>query len=238
MQAVDERESCEGWVHRRPSGVEGNRRDLQFWVLGVEASCRGLVPLLRFRLGMSCPSPDDVVESAFLRVRIQLAAPHCRYSERETARLIELFGQPSQWARTLRNRLWISVSTAVGPFTGATETDLPVPCSYDLNVAATKYFHALDSEGSVPLSFRFRGTVIYPGRDGALRSCQVHRETEWVYWMPLRAWRRAMEEHYPDTGWIFLKRDVLDRLFAYRCEQGLSSWEETVNRLLPGGGWR
>ena len=40
---------------------------------------------------------------------------------------------------------WTHASANVRQFTGKMETVLPVPCTYDLNVAATKYFYALDN---------------------------------------------------------------------------------------------
>ena len=60
----------------------------------------------------------------------------------------------------------------VPSFTGATEFELPVPCTYDLEVAATKYLYALP-DGEVPLSFHFSGTVFYRGDDGRLQVALV-----------------------------------------------------------------
>ena len=44
-------------------------------------------------------------------------------------------------------------STTVQGFTGTTDVDLPLPCSYDFDVVGSRYLHAL-GDGSVPLSFR------------------------------------------------------------------------------------
>lgn len=170
-----------------------------------------------------------------LRAQIRLAATQRRYNARETRRLVELFGQPSQWSRTLRNGTWTQASTTVGPFTGIVETSLTVPCSFDLNVASTQYFHELE-DGNVPLIFLFRGTVIRPDvQERRLQIRQIPPGTLCIYHMPLRIWKDAMEEHFPDTGWMFLRRDVLDRLFAYRRSRGLTSWEETMEWLLAAG---
>ena len=45
-----------------------------------------------------------------------------------------------------------------------------------------------------------------------------------------------MDSYYPNTGWIRLDRDVLERVAGYRARHGLTSWEETVQRLLPDEG--
>ena len=47
-----------------------------------------------------------------------------------------------------------------------------VPCTYDLELAAAKYFYSLPG-GEVPLSFHFNGTVCYRGDDGRMQVVQV-----------------------------------------------------------------
>ena len=42
---------------------------------------------------------------------------------------------------------------------------MPVACSFDLDVAAVKYFYGLE-DGAAPLSFLFSGTVFYLDPDG------------------------------------------------------------------------
>lgn len=109
---------------------------------------------------------------------------------------------------------------------------LPVPCTFDLNVAATKYFHALEG-GEVPLLFLFSGTVFYPAADGRLQVQQIAWSKECVHRMPVQVWRDLMDHHYPNTAWLTLHRDVFDRLHAYKRRQGLATWEQAIERLLP-----
>ena len=68
-----------------------------------------------------------------------------------------------------RARRW-----SVPPFTGQTDVDLLVPCTYDLEVAAAAVPRTRSHDGEVPLEFLFSGTVFYAGRrrppaDGADR---------------------------------------------------------------------
>lgn len=205
--------------------------NLTFQIRGVEAASRGLAPFLNFRLEVAGSVPDQEVHSVILRVQIQIAAPLRSYEPGEKQRLVELFGPPPQWSRTLRNQLWTHVNTSLGGFRGATETDLPVPCSFDLNVASAKYFHALEG-GDIPLLFLFSGTVFFPGQAGGLQVQQIPWDRECSYRMPLRLWKEIMELHFPNTGWLSLSRDSLDRLYDFRCAEGLASWEQTVQRLL------
>ena len=69
------------------------------------------------------------------------------YDDAEEARLYELFGETPRWGDTLRPFLWTHVSAIVPGFDGATEIDLPIVCTYDFEVAAAKYLHALDDGG-------------------------------------------------------------------------------------------
>ena len=51
--------------------------------------------------------------------------------------------------------------------------------------------------------------------------------------MPVSVWREMMDQHYPNSAWIYLHRDVFERLLAYKREHGLPTWEATLERLLP-----
>jgi Family of unknown function (DUF6084) len=68
-------------------------------------------------------------------------------------------------------------SVAVPRFTGELLVDLELPCTLDFNIAATKYFHALDS-GDIPVAVMFSGTLFYEGpmdgqNAGALQISQI-----------------------------------------------------------------
>ena len=79
-----------------------------------------------------------------------------RYEPAEQARLFELFGDAPRWGETLRPFLWTHVGTVISGFTGTTDVDLPIICTYDFEVAAAKYLHGLD-DGEVPLLLLFSG---------------------------------------------------------------------------------
>ena len=205
--------------------------ELDFAVSGVDAAVKGLVPLLHFKLRLSNQPPNETVQSIILQTQIQIQAPQRAYSPDEKERLFELFGAPEQWGQTLRNKLWTHANTTVPSFKGSTDATLSVPCSYDLNLAATKYFYGVE-EGEVPLLFLFSGTVFYAGTDGRLQVQQISWEKECVYRMPVQAWKDVMDRHYPNTGWLYLDRDVFERLCAFRRRSGVTSWEQAIEQLL------
>jgi Family of unknown function (DUF6084) len=81
---------------------------------------------------------------------------------------MDLFGKPDRWGQTLRKRLWAHATCTIGPFEGRAETTLQVPCSFDVNLAGTKYFYALE-QGEIPLLFLFSGSIFYVTKEGRLQ---------------------------------------------------------------------
>lgn len=110
--------------------------------------------------------------------------------------------------------------------------ELPVPCSYDFNVAATKYFYAL-AAGDVPLTLLFSGTMFYAADDGRLQVAQIPWDQEADFRLPVQVWRELMEHYYPNSAWLCLRRDIFDRLYAFKREHGLPTWEQALEQLLP-----
>ncbi len=206
--------------------------DLDFRVTGVAPAVHGLVPLLHFKLAVTNTPATQCVHSAMLQAQIQIAATRRRYEATEKEKLAELFGTPERWGHTLRTRLWAQANTTLRTFEGSTEAVLPVPCTYDLNVSATKYFYALEG-GEVPLLFLFSGTVFFAAEDGRLQVEQISWEKECAFRMPVRVWQEMMDHHYPNSAWLSLPRETFDRLYKYKREAGLATWEEVIERLLP-----
>ena len=206
--------------------------ELDFKVTGIEPAAHGLTPLLNFTLEVAATPATQAIHSVILQAQIHIQATQRRYDPAEKKKLTDLFGPPDRWGDTLRARLWALTSTTVRPFTGATTATLTVPCSFDLNVAATKYFYALD-EGEVPLLFLFSGTIFYEGDDGQLQVQQISWNKECPFRLPVKAWKDLMDHHYPNMAWLALNREVFERLYAYRLAHGDTSWEQTIEKLLP-----
>lgn len=209
--------------------------DLDFKILGVEPAVRGVVPLIQFKVEVTNQSPTETIQNVILQAQIQIQAPQRSYTEKEKEKLNDLFGTPERWGQTLRTRLWTLANTTVRPFTGHTEATLSVPCSFDLNIAATKYFYALE-EGDVPLLFLFSGTIFYRADNDRLQVQQISWNKESVYRMPIDTWRELMDYHYPNSAWISFDRAMFDRLHEFKTREGLASWEQVMERLLDKTG--
>jgi hypothetical protein len=205
--------------------------DLTFQIHGVEAAARGLVPLLEFGLAVRNTPVEEEIKGGMLHVQIQFECPRRSYSAEEKEKLVELFGRPEQWGQTLRNRLWTHATATLPTFTKETTVRLPVPCSFDLQLGAAKYLYGLSS-GDVPLLFLFSGTVFYTTPDGRLQAQRISWERECAWRMPVQTWHELMEQHWPNTGWLTLRRDLLERLATVKRDRGLASWDETIEQLL------
>jgi hypothetical protein len=204
--------------------------ELDFEITGVEAVNKGLIPLLQFRVSAKNSSPETI-HSVLLHAQIQILSPQRSYNPDEKKNLIELFGTPERWGNTLRNRVWTSADTTIGSFTERAEATFSVPCSYDLSFAATKYFHALE-EGEIPLLFLFSGTIFYVGANGQLQVERISWNKESVFRLPISTWKNLIEQHFPNSAWLYLQRDVFNRLYEFKRNQGDATWEQTIERLL------
>jgi hypothetical protein len=177
------------------------------------------------------------VHALALRCQIRIEPQRRSYDAGEQERLYELFGDPPGWGDALRPFLWTHVSTMVGAFTGATEVDLPIECSYDLEVAGAKYLHALGADGEVPLVLLFSGTLFRPGRaDAAFSATPVAWDSMAGYRLPVALWRELMDRYFPDTGWLRLPRATLDALQRFKAARALPTWEQAIERLLKEAG--
>ncbi len=205
--------------------------DLNFSVEGAEAVPFAAAPMLAFKLRVGNADPEEQIRSVALLCQIRLDVTRRRYDAQEQKRLCDLFGEPDRWSQTLHSMLWTFSSVNVPPFAGSALVDLSVPCTYDFNVAATKYFYALD-EGEVPLSLLFSGTVFYKAEDGALQIAQISWEKEAAYRLPVAVWQKMMQHYYPNSAWLRLRKDAFDRLYSYKMRRGLPTWEQALDSLL------
>jgi hypothetical protein len=206
--------------------------DLSFQVEGAEAVPYAVAPLLALKLRVVNSLADEPIQTVALRCQIQLEVTRRRYNPEEQERLRDLFGEPERWGQTLRTMLWTHTSAVVPPFTGSTTFDLQVPCTFDFNVAATKYFAGLE-DGEIPIELLFSGTVFYEAEDGALQVAQISWEAEAKFRLPVRVWKEMMDIYYPNSAWLNLRRDVFDRLSEYKRRRGIPTWEQTLESLLP-----
>ncbi|MFH8348875.1 DUF6084 family protein [Streptomyces sp. NPDC018045] len=203
--------------------------DFAFACSGVRPEPYAAAPTLLFRL---CVEERSGLDVRALALRCQLRVqPHQRtYSPLEQARLGALFGPPDRWSTTQQPLQLATVTVMVPGFRGGTEIDVPVPCSYDLEVSCGQYFHALEG-GQVPVLMLFSGTVFTAGQVE-----MVPWDQECTAELPAAVWREVMDLYFPGSGWLRLRRETLDALQEFKHARQLTTWEETVEALLDRAG--
>jgi hypothetical protein len=203
--------------------------NLTFACAEAAAERYAATPTLSFKLTIT-ESTGVRVHAIALRCQIRIE-PHLRtYSAAEARRLNDLFGDTSRWAETVKPIQFAMVSTMVPGFTSQTEVSLPVPCTYDLEVASARYLQGLD-DGTIPLVLLFSGTVFLDQGEGfSVEPVPWSREA--TYRMPVSVWRDVVDFHFPGSAWLRCSRETLDALSAFKTEHALPTWDATLAALL------
>jgi hypothetical protein len=206
--------------------------DLSFQVERAEVVSNAASPLLALKLRLNNADPEETIHTVALRCQIQIEVTRRKYTPEDQIHLRDLFDDPSRWSQTLKNLLWTHASIVVPSFQGTTLADLPVPCTFDFNIAATKYFDGL-TEGEVPICLQFSGTVFYASAEGSLQVAPISWDKETRFKLPVKVWRDMMESYYPNSAWLCLHKDAFDRLHQYKVRHGIPTWEEVLEDIIP-----
>jgi len=203
--------------------------DLTFSVLGVEVEPYAAVPVLTARLRIE-EATGEAVHAIALRCQVRIEPQRRRYSDDEESGLLDMFGRRQRWGDTLKPFLWMHSTAMVQGFSESSEVDLPLPCTYDFDVAGAKYLSALH-DGEIPLVFLFSGTVFTRGSTG-FGVQQIPWNKDVTHRMPVQVWRDLIDTYFPNSGWVRMNRDTLDALAQFRFARGLTTWDDTVGALL------
>lgn len=203
---------------------------LSFAVADVRPLEHAAVPTFVFRLSVT-RSGGGPVRSLLLGTAIRIDAARARYEHADLSALAELFGQPEQWATSLRPLTWTRLTTIVPPFDTHTHIDLPVPCTGDGERALHTYFRALRT-ADVPLELLLNGTVFHTGPDGRLATAQLPWDTEAACRLPAARWRELTDRYYGPGTWLRVSSATGERLGAYGTAHGHPDADRAVAALL------
>ena len=204
--------------------------ELVFDCIDVQSDRYAAGPTLNFRLRVAETSGERVHAIA-LRCQIRIEPQKRRYAPAEAARLNDLFGDASRWADTLKPLQFANVvGHGAQLHRQCRRSTSPVACTYDLDIASTSYFHALE-EGEIPLLFLFSGTMFTKGTTG-FSVTQVPWNKEASYRLPVSEWRLMMDRFFPNSGWLRVSRSTLEALGAFKSARALPTWEQTLTVLL------
>ncbi|MET0132840.1 MAG: DUF6084 family protein [Kibdelosporangium sp.] len=203
--------------------------DLVFDCVGAHVEPYAAAPAMTLELRVT-ETTGVRVDAIALRCQIRVEPHRRRYSAVEADSLHDLFGATDRWDDTLKPLQLATVSLMVPSFTGGTTVDLPLPVTYDLEVATTKYFHGLQ-DGVIPLLLLFSGTV-FTTTDGRMQVAQVPWHKEAPYPLPVKVWRETIEAHFPGSAWLKVHRDTLAALRQFKTRNALPTWESTLVALM------
>jgi hypothetical protein len=205
--------------------------ELTFQVRGAEAVRDVASPAIGLHIEISNSPPRQPVQTVLLNCQIQIEASRRRYAGREHDRLRDVFGEAERWGQTLRPLHWTNLTTTVPGFTGSTAMTLVIPCTFDLNVTPSKYFHAVEGD-AVPVLLLFSGTIFYRTDANLLQAAPIPWNTEARFALPAALWKESIDLYHLNTAWIGLRRDVFERLYDYKVQRGLATLDEAVERMI------
>jgi Family of unknown function (DUF6084) len=205
--------------------------DCHFEAIGARASASALVPTIAIDCDVRNDSPGERIQATILRCQIQIEAPRRAYSAEEQTNLRSLFGEPDRWSLTLKPLHWTSVSTVLPAFKDTTSFSLEIPCTLDIRVAASQYFLGL-KDGTVPLTLLFSGSIFYEPEGGRLQAFPVSWKSEARLQFPAALWKDVIDLYYPYSSFLTLRRDVFERLHAFKVETGSASFEDAIELMM------
>ena len=104
-------------------------------------------------------------------------------------------------------------------------------------MAGAKYLHALE-DGEIPLHPVVLGDRVHHGATAvASRLEPVAWNLEAAYRLPVSVWRGVMDLYFPNSGWVRVSRETLDRLQRFKAAQAVPTWDqafEVLARSRPG----
>jgi hypothetical protein len=203
--------------------------EVSYRILDVAPEPYAVTPVLTARVGVAADG-DDPVHAIALRCQVRIEPQRRPYTDEEAAGLTDLFGPRERWTSTQHGFLWQHCTAMVPGFVGHTTVDLALECTYDFEVAAAKYLHAL-RDGTVPLLFLFSGTIFVKSERG-FSVQQVPWDREFRYDMPVEVWRALIAQHFPNSGWVRLTHETVAALAHYKSAQGMLDFDHAVTSLL------
>jgi hypothetical protein len=206
----------------------------EFEVVSTRSMRYAATPTLALDLQVTEPSGTPIYMIA-LTIQLMIEPARRTYDDETRAKLLALFGPPERWSVTTRSLVWSQLDVLVPAFTGSTVVTVPLPCTYDLELAAAKYLYSLP-DGVAPLALHFNGTIYYPAEDGRLQMVLVPWSKSIDFKMPVEVWRETVANYYPNTGWAALHPATIEALQQAKVDRGLPTLDACVEALLEEAG--
>ena len=176
--------------------------------------------------------PDEAIHTIALRCQIQIEVTRRRYTPEEQERLLDLFGKPDRWSQTLRSLLWTHANRGCSRFRrDRARTSIcrfPAPSTSmsrrpSISRGSPMATSRCSCSSAAPSSTRRRqppaGRAHLVGSGSTIQAA-------------CKMWREMMDAYYPNSAWLNLRRDVFDRLYRYKMQHGIPTWEQALEQIL------
>jgi hypothetical protein len=201
--------------------------ELGFECVEVVGDRYAAAPTLLFRVRITSAQR---VPAIALRCQIRAEPAKRRYTDGEAELLVDVFGQQDRWGESRKPMQFAYTSAMVPSFDDHIEVSLPVPVTYDLEVANGKLLHALEGD-SLAMTLMFSGTVFGAGDRGFWVE-QVPWHAEAACRLAPSVWSSLMDQYFPDEGWLRIRRETIDELMRFKASRGYATWDETMRSLV------
>lgn len=213
--------------------VRSSMPKLAFKVTSMEPDLYAFAPTISIHL-RATESTGAQIHAVALKAMVRIEPQKRRYNTAEEVRLAEVFGEPSRWGDTLKPFMLAELSTMLPAFVDSCDIVVPMCLTYDLEVAAGKYFHGLE-DGEIPLVLLFSGTV-FSTIGPRLAVEPIPWSLEANCRLPVSVWQETMDHHFPGSGWLRLPRPTIDALGRFKSREALVTWDQAIEALLKQAG--
>ncbi|MGH9131169.1 MAG: DUF6084 family protein [Acidimicrobiales bacterium] len=203
--------------------------NLAFKITDARADPFGAAPTILLKT-LVTESTGAQIHAVALKALVRIEPQKRRYSRSDEGHLAEVFGEPSRWGDTLKPFTWCQISTTLPAFVDSYEVEVPVACTYDLEVAAGKYFHGLE-DGEIPINLLFSGTI-FSTIGPRLAVEPISWSLEAPFRLPVKVWQDTMDQYFPGDGWLRLPRNTIDALGRFKSREALITWDQAIEALL------
>ncbi len=201
-----------------------------FAVLEIAPEPYAVTPILTARIGVAAIG-DDPVHAIALRCQVRIEPLRRDYTDPEAAGLLDLFGPRERWSSTQRNFLWQHGAAMVPGFVDTTQVDLALDCTYDFEVAASKYLHAAarrNDTAAIPVQWnRF-----HPGHRAASRCSRCRGIARTISSFRSRCGRTSWHNTSRTPVGCGCDATPSAQLTAYKTQRALLSYDEAIASLM------
>ena len=173
------------------------------------------------RPGPALPDPHRAAAAAVRRQRRKIACTSCS-------------ARRPQWGDSLRPFLWTHVSTTIAGFSGLDRVRPARRVHLRLR-GGRRQVPPRPGGRRHPAAPPVLGHGLHPGGVGVRGRARLLGPRRRPTGCRSSVWREVMDLYFPNSGWLRVGRDTLDRLQRFKARRALPTWDQAFEQLLKAG---